>query len=233
MKKVTETYYKLPIGSIPFKEIPSLEEFSAEYVYCSSFPLIEFMTLDFHLVSVYNVFDNDIREIKELQSEELLFGKVVADKPSTRGKAKCIKIGSEEKNIDKVDLPHLRYNSSDRNLLSGNWFYMKDGKYVILSGIKSELEKVRHLEGISIYGDNIIRLRLVIELLKKNVKRGLINLSEEDYKGLAYKVLRTDPTLLRTDDSLIEDGVNNWLSPMLLTPLYEDILPQDRGKVKE
>ncbi|RQO80219.1 hypothetical protein DBR40_00960 [Pedobacter sp. KBW01] len=110
---------------------------------------------------------------------------------------------------------------------------MKDGKYVILSGIKSELEKVRHLEGISIYGDNIIRLRLVIELLKKNVKRGLINLSEEDYKELAYKVLRTDPTLLRTDDSLIEDGVNNWLSPMLLTPLYEDILQQDRGKVKE
>ncbi|HYF66982.1 MAG TPA: hypothetical protein VD884_02550 [Ohtaekwangia sp.] len=189
------------------------------------------MGLDYDLLSVYEAFDNDIGNLDELKKKELLFGKVVSDKLASRGKVKCIKVGSIHKNISKKDLPHLKYNSSDINQLDGSWFYMKDGKYVIFSGIKSELKKIRHLEGIAVYGDNIIRLRLVIELLKKNVKNGLLTLSEQDYKNIAYKVLKTDPTLLKSDESIIEDGVNNWLPTMLLIPLYEDILSENRGRI--
>ena len=231
MKEVTTTYYKLPIGTIPFREIPSLEELTLQYIYCSCFPLLESMNLDFHLVSVYNAFDDEINDLSELEDERLLFGKVVSDPLSTRGKAKCIKLATQSSNITKADLPHLKYNSIDDGALNGSWFYMKEGKYVILAGARSEFENVRHLEGIAIYGDNIIRLRLVIELLKKNVKRGLIKLSEKDYKDIAYRVLRTDPTLLGAEESLIKDGVDNWVPSMLLTPLYEDILPEYRGKV--
>lgn len=101
------------------------------------------------------------------------------------------------------------------------------------NGIRSEFEKVKHLEGIAIYGDNIIRLRIVIELLKRNVKKGLITLSVEDYKEIGYKVLRTDPSLLKSSEDIIVDGVNNWVPSMLLIPLYEDVPTKYRGKIRD
>ena len=67
-------------------------------------------------------------------------------------------------------------------------------------------------------------------MLKKNVKKGLIKLSEADYKDIGYQVLRADPTLIKTDGNTIRDGVNNWIPSMLLTPLYEDIAKEKRGK---
>ncbi|MBB6130390.1 hypothetical protein [Mucilaginibacter lappiensis] len=233
MKEIITTYYRLPIGSIPFHEIPSLEDFNYEYIYCSSFPLIDFMGLDFYLVSVFNIFDNDFTGLDDFEKKELLFGQVVSDKLSTRGKAKCLKAGAITSEISETNLPDLKYSSSNTNPKDGNWFYMKEGKYVIFSGIKSEYEKVIHLEGIALYGDNIIRLRIVIELLKKNVKDGLLELFESDYKNIAYKVLRTDPTLLKTDNNTIWDGVNNWLPSMLSTPLYEDIPEEKKGKAEK
>ena len=231
MKEIIITYYKLPIGSIPFHEIPSLEKLNLEYVYCSSFSLMQFMGLDFQLASVFNAFDNAIMTIDDFKTKELLFGQVVSDKFSMRGKSKCIKLGTHAGIISATDLPNLKYSPRNLNSNEGNWFYMSDGKYLILSGIKSEYEKVKHLEGIALYGDNIIRLRIVIEMLKKNVKSGLLKLSESDYKNIAYKVLRTDPTLLKTDEDLIWDGVNNWVPSMLSIPLYEDIPMDKRGKV--
>jgi hypothetical protein len=232
MKDIVTTYYKLPIGSIPFHEIPSLENVVCEHVYCSSFPLIDFMGLDFYLISIFNTFGNDVMNIDEIQNKDLLFGQVVSDKLSTRGKAKCVKVGTATNVISKADLPDLKYSSSTTNPKTGNWYYMKEGKYVIFSGIKSEYEKVKHLEGIALYGDNIIRLRIVAELLKKNEKDGLIELSESDYKNVAYKVLRTDPTLLKADESTLWDGVNSWIPSMLSIPLYEDIPKTKRGKVE-
>lgn len=230
MKKILTTYYKLPVASIPFKEIPSLEYFIEDYIYCSSFPLVEFMKLDYHMLSVYKTFDKEIGDINSLKKKELLFGQVVSDQLPTRGKSKCLKLGTTTDSISKEQLPHLKYNSSGTYDLNGNWFYMKDGDYVILSGIRSEFEKVKHLEGIAIYGDNIVRLRVVMELLKKNAKEGLVKLSTNDYREIAYKVLKTDPTLLKSDDDIIRDGVDNWLPSMLLTPLYEDIPIKNRGK---
>lgn len=230
MRKAAVTYYKLPLESIPFSEITSLEDFNYQYVYCSSFSLKDYMELDYHLLSVYDTFDDEITDVNELKIKELLFGQVVSDRLSTRGKAKCLKIASLEESISKEELPHLKYNSGD-NSKDGKWFYMKDGNYVIFSGIPIQFEKVKHLEGIAIYGDNIVRLRIVMELLKINVKEGLLKLSEEEYKEIAYKVLRTDPTLLRTEESIIRDGVNNWVPPMLLTPLYSDIANVNKGRV--
>lgn len=224
------TYYKLPVSNIPFNEIPSLESISYDYIYCSSFPLIGFMGLDFYLISVYNVFDTQIVDLSELPEKELLFGQVVSEKLPTRGKYKCLKINSVEQEISAKTLPDLKYSPENTYTSQGKWFYLKEGKYVILAGIRSEFEKVNHLEGISIYGENIIRLRIVMELLKKNVKKGKLTLSIEDYKNIAYKVLRSDPVLSRADESMLKDGVNNWVPSMLSTPLYEDIPKDIRGK---
>jgi len=230
MKKLPVTYYKLPLGSIPFEELPSLEDVGYEYVYCKSLPLAEFMGLDYHLLSVYDLLDVEI-DVADLKEGSLLFGEVVSDKLSTRGKAKCVKLSEVNENISKDDLPYLKYSPGNDYSSEGKWFYMKDGDYVILKGIRSEYERVKHLEGIAIYGDNIVRLRIVIELLKRNVERGIIKLSFDQYKDIAYKVLRTDPTLLKSDESIIRDGVDNWVPSMLSTPVYSSIPKEHRGRL--
>jgi hypothetical protein len=106
MKEIIITYYKLPIGSIPFHEIPSLENLNLEYVYCSSFSLMQFMGLDFQLANVFNAFDNAIMTIDDFKTKELLFGRVVSAKFSMRGKSKCIKLGTHAVIISATDLPN-------------------------------------------------------------------------------------------------------------------------------
>jgi hypothetical protein len=230
MKEISITYYKLPIGSIPFNEIPSLQGFSHQYIYCGSFPIRDFMGSDFYIIKVFRAFDDEVKDIDDLKHKKLLFGQVLSFKLSTRGVAKCLKVGNASDIISKFDLPDLKYSSSKTDPLSGNWFYVKEGKYLIFSAIRSEYEKVKHLEGIALYGDNVLRLRIVIELLKENVSNGILKMSEADYKNIAFKVLRADPTFLKIDDDLIWDGVNNWVPSMLSTPLYEDIPEEKRGK---
>ncbi len=41
---------------------------------------------------------------------------------------------------------------------------------VVFSGIKSSFSAVNHVEGIAIYAVNILRLRVVGELLKRNIR---------------------------------------------------------------
>jgi hypothetical protein len=179
---------------------------------------------------VYDAFDEDIKSADELLSKELLFGSVVCGKVSTRGKNKCIQVDSFESTITKEDLPHLNYSSNAINPLQGNWFYMKEGQYFVLNGISLEYHQVKHLEGIAIYGDEILRLRLVIELLKRKVDEGILALTVEDYKDIAYRVLKADPTFARTKNDMLRDGISNWVQSMLLTPLYRNIPKAIRGK---
>jgi hypothetical protein len=61
-----------------------------------------------------------------------------------------------------------------------NWFYMNKGEYLIMRAKRSEFSKVAHLEDITL--QTTIALRIVIELLKRNVKKGLVRLTEQDSK---------------------------------------------------
>jgi len=88
--KLTKKYYKVPISNIPFQEIPTLESISYEFIYCSSFALRGFMGIDFYLVSVYDAYDDQVLNFSELKDKELLFGKVISEQLSTRGKFKCL-----------------------------------------------------------------------------------------------------------------------------------------------
>jgi hypothetical protein len=228
--KLTNTYYKLPLSNIPFQQIPTLELMSCEFIYCSSFPLMGFMGVDFHLMSVYDTYDDQVFDFHELKERELLFGKVISGKLSTRGPSKCLKIGSVEVDVIATMLPDLKYSANVNCSSHGNWFFMREGKYMLFSSIKSEFESVRHLEGVSVYGDSIIRLRVVIELLKKNVKQGKVELSIEDFKNVAYTVLKSDPALGRADEDMLKSGVDIWVPGMLSTPLYEEVPNNIRGK---
>ncbi|TBO44318.1 hypothetical protein [Pedobacter kyonggii] len=220
-------YIKLPLNTIPFEEIPSLENISYNYVNCSYFSLKTFMGVDYILFSVYDIFtDIDVNEIDE---SNLLFGRVISETPTKRGINKVVSVKSIKKEITKSDLPNLKY--SNNNQIEGNWFYVKDGDYFALSGIKSSFAKVKHLEGISIYGDTILRLRIVIELLKKNIKRKLIIISDKQFNQIAFKVLRSEPSMKKISDEDIQYGVDNWLPSMLMTPLYNEIPDEFKERV--
>jgi hypothetical protein len=78
-------YIKLPLDTIPFKEIPSLEGFEYKYVYCSYFSLFEFMKMETCLFSVYNCFDTVDEDRIESEVGELLFGRVISEPPPKRG----------------------------------------------------------------------------------------------------------------------------------------------------
>lgn len=211
-------YIKIPLSCIPFKEIKSLEHLNYEYINASYFSLKEINGLDTCLLSVYNSFDE---EEVNYDISNLLFGRVVSETPRLRNPGKAIKVKDEEQQIDISTLPYLNYSNTD--LPDGNWFYTKEGDYFIFSSIESTYESVRHLESISIYGDRIVRLRIVIELLKLNIKRGIVDLSFAEIKDIAFRVMKSDFNSKGVSDVDILGGVENWLPLMLNTPLFEDI----------
>lgn len=220
-----EIYIKLPLSNIPFSEIGPLEDFSFDYIDCSYILLKEFNGTDKCLITVFSPVQNDDGE------KEMMFGRVHAEVPQLRGAAKVLKIKEIAVDINKDDLPHLKYsNNGDKN--TGNWFYTKNGDYFIFSTIKSEYEKVKHLEGIAVYADNILRLRIVVELLKNKISKGL-RLSHEDFKKIAFKVLRSDPLTKRLSDQDIQEGVGNWLPSMLDTPRFDEIPLSYRERAKD
>lgn len=228
--QIEKKIYKLPLFNIPFNEIKSLESFDKKYVCCSSISIRPFMNLAQYLVDVYNLYDDEITGFSSLKQENKLFGSVISEELTIRGKSKCIKIDTVNVEITKDELPDLKYSPDDIFSNEGKWFYTEKGHYQIFSGIRSVYENVKHLEGLEIYGDNILRLRTVIELLKINVDLGKTNMTIEEYLDVGFLVLKSDPSMSKIDDETIQDGVKNWMPTMLNMPLYSKIPLEIRGK---
>ncbi len=159
-----------------------------------------------------------------------MFGRVLAEEPTKRGKDKIVKLEQTDLQIKKTELPHLNYSNSEEP--TGNWFFVQDGNYYIFSAIRSTYEKVKHLEGISVYADMTLRLRIVIELLKRNVRDEKVSLTDAQFKEIAFKVFKAEPSAKKVNDSEILQGIDNWLPSMLMTPLFEEIPENYREQVR-
>jgi len=222
--------YKLPLFNIPFCDIKSLESFNHKYIYCGLMSIRHFVQLDQYLVEVYNLFDDDEITVRSMNKSDVLFGGVISENLTTRGKSKCVKVDEFDVEISADDLPDLKYSPRDIYSNEGKWFYTGKGCYQVLSGIKSQYENVRHLEGLEIYGDNILRLRTVIELLKSNIDNGEVNLTTEECFEIGYMVLKSDPAMGKLDDETLIYAVKNWVPGMLAMPLYSKIPIEIRGR---
>jgi hypothetical protein len=219
--------YFLPLNNIPFQNIKSLENFDYQFIECKEIRIDDLFIEGAAIITVYNSFHRDSND-HLTKNSKILFGPLLSQHLSTRGKLKCILKEKLEENVKIDDLPHLKFKTG-----SGNYFVTDSGKYAGMYGKKTELEKVIHLEGIHIYADWLLKLRVVIELLKKNVKTGLINLTTTEYKEIAHLVLRHEPSLSKCSDDVFEDAVNNWIPSMLEMPLIEDIPEKYIGKIME
>lgn len=206
-------YFSMPLTNIPFQKIKGLEGISYKNMVCSEYyvPLNEKMCF----INAYDFFDFEDNS-KELPQMPKLVGPLFSDNLPKRGINKCKLILKTSFQIEIDELPHLRYTSKIRDDKKGNWYYCKDGKYYIFAAIETTYEKAKHLEPITYYGDWVIRLRMVFELIKKRIKYDGLTYSKEELDNIAYIILKAEPTLDRLDEEEIWNGVHNWVDSMML-----------------
>lgn len=219
--------YFLPLNDIPFGMIKSLENFDFNFVECEELRLDGHQQEFASLVWVKHIF-HKTKEESLINKKTLLFGPVFSQYLSTRSKVKCILKEKSYFDIVPEELPHLRFSNR-----KNDFWVIKNGIYAGMYGEKTLKEKVFHLEGIHIYCDWLIKLRIVIELLKINAKKGLVDLTIDEYKKIAHLVLRHEPSLSKCSDDVFEDTVNNWIPSMVEMPLIEDIPEKYIGRIIE
>lgn len=225
-----QTIYKIPLEKNIINQIHSLEKFDFDNCYCDALYIGDICdNKDLYLVSVYDMFGGD-EDLNINKKQNLLFGRILSEKFSTRSKNKFIKIKEVDiKNIDKNSLPFLRYNSSLSGDINGNWFFVEPCEYYILGAKKSNFEAVNHLETLSIYSEPIIKLRIIIELLKKNKKKGII--TNVDFYEVAFFYLSNEGSFKNIGSVELKAGIKNWVNEITMTPIYDDILASKREKI--
>jgi phage terminase large subunit-like protein len=231
---IQKRYYAVPLEYLPFQDIPSLENTKIKVGHVSFVPLSEKGNYDLHLVTIYDNF-NENATVEELRESPFLCGQLLAEPSASRGKVKFRLIGSEEVQLSDEDYPDMKYSKNIQqptaDYSSGNWFYVEKGNYYILAAIKSDFAKVRHLESMVMHTDIRIRLRIVIELLRRNVKNGLINLNEENFKEIGALSLKADPLFRTKDkDQRVKRFADTEIPPMLSVPIWDDIPEALRGR---
>lgn len=217
--KITVSFYKLPLDNIPFSKIRSLENIVFKNVLVKLTPLNEINGMDICLIGVYNIFDNEIDNKDKCDSSSLLFGEVLGTKFKTRGKDKSMFLCSKIIELNRELLPKLKYTPDEKPLPISKWFFTSGGNYFILSAKKSTYEYVKNFETLSIYSESLLRLRIVLELLKLNIKKGIVKITLEDFYKIGYLVLRSEVSYEKISDMQIRLGVKKWVDEILFIPL--------------
>lgn len=219
-------YFCIPLDNIPFDKLPI--KISERYAYCRFYHVSSVINepAEFNLVGVYDFLSNEpLKTIKELLTNDFLFGEVISFDPPLRGKGSWKIIEQHPINITKEDLPHLKFGNKEGG------FYLKDGKYYLFAGIKSKFENIKHLEDCFFYGDNSIKLRIIIELIKRKAKELNQHISLEEWKEIASLVFGSTYSKKPVRSDIINDAVQNLLPGMLEMPIYTEIPKEIRGKV--
>jgi hypothetical protein len=217
-------YFRISISNVPFAELPF--NISYKYAYCRFYntSMLTEQKDIFNVVGVYNYFSIDpLDNSTVLLEKDLLFGEVLSYDPPLRREGKWVITGKQPIASQAINLPEFKVGKD-----SG--FYVKDGIYHIFSAVKSTKEKVSHLEWPYLYGQNSIKLRIVVELLKIESKSNGISISLNEWKDIAFKVLRNESINKKNSDIEIKDVVKSLLPDMLDQPIYSDIPPDYRGR---
>jgi hypothetical protein len=226
LKRNEVLYFRISIKDIPLKEL-SIDT-QNKYAYCRFYNTsgITGEQPGFNVVGIYNYFTSDpLDDHTILLSNEWLFGEVLSYDPPLRKEGKWEIIGREPIDKEGIVMPYFKTGKDD------TWFYIKDGIYHIFTGIKTTKDKVWHLERPYLYGVNAIKLRIVVELLKK--EPGKAGISLEEWNEIGFKVLRSDPINANDSDEELRFAVERLLPNMLEQPIYSELPQHIRGKLNE
>ncbi|MGG5904796.1 hypothetical protein, partial [Sphingobacterium daejeonense] len=125
----------------------SLESFEHKYICCSTISIKPFINLEQYLVQIYTIFDDEIQESLYLNEEKTLFGGVISEGLTIRGKSKCIKIDEFNIEIEKNDLPNLKYSPTNIYSNDGNGFIPKKETIKYFQVKKNNMKKLNILKG--------------------------------------------------------------------------------------
>ncbi|WPV65816.1 hypothetical protein [Chitinophaga sp. LS1] len=217
-------YFCIPLDNIPFEKLPI--EITERYAYCRFYNVSSVINepSEFNLVGVYDFLNNvPLKKIDILLTTDFLFGEVISYSPPLRGKESWKLIDSHPVNITKKELPHLKFGNK-------TFFYLKEGKYFLVAGIESSYENVKHLENPNWNGDISIKLRIIVEILRRKAKAIDLHISTQEWEEIAFIVMRSEYSTKRMNDDAIKDGVSNLLPEMLKMPIYSEIPIEIRGK---
>ncbi|WP_298731630.1 hypothetical protein [uncultured Chitinophaga sp.] len=221
-------YFRIPLNNIAFGKLPF--QMTYKYAYCRyySTSLLCQERPASNIIGVYDYLsDEPINDYSILLGKDWLFGEVLTYPPPLRGEAKWSVIGKMPIDSVNIRLPHFKFGKND------SWFYLKDGKYYLFAGVKAAKEKVNHLEHSNINAENTIKLRIIVELLKRESKSRKLEIPNEEWENIAFMVLRSEYIHRKDSDERIREFVSNLLPDMLNQSIYSEIPPEIRGTAVE
>jgi hypothetical protein len=226
MNKVKLEIFQFSIGTVPWKDIGCENSNQIQFCYAAFLDLNKNFNLSGlgDILWVYNYFTTDVTfEREKILSSDKLFGSVLCVKPRIRGVFAWKKLFQVEIESSVEMLPHFRL---------GDAFYMKNGNYSAMEGIRSSKEKIIHLEKPWIWVDENIKLRTTIEIIKNGFVSVTHQFSIEEWKEIIYILLRSNPSYLDDSDEKLRAIVSFYIANAT-SPIFASIPIEYRERVKE
>jgi hypothetical protein len=198
-------YFSIPLDSIDLKYLPF--EFQYKYAYGYIYSLEPLTGRNESICGIYNHFSKDLSSIDDFEKSDILFGPVICPYLPFRGRFSCKKIYSSSLNIDLVDLPKFKYING-----VGDCFVMERGFYALFESKKADCKEVEGFEFTNQYAENTIRLRIIVELLKR---KGLVGkLSHNEIRQICYNIYRSDQVNIKRSDLDLMHSLDHLLPRM-------------------
>jgi hypothetical protein len=211
-------YFRIPLDNIPFDVLPIV--INERYAYCRFYHVSSVLGTAsmFRMVGVYDFLsEQPIDDITQFKEREFLFGEVSSFDPPLRGPGKWILLAKEPVLPGVIELPHLSFGSSSCA------FYLKDGKYDSGYGIETDYENVKHLEDNYFYSEDTIQLRIILETVRIRAKAIQMEISQQEWEDMAFKVLRAGRFYKKMNDSDIAYNAKSTVKEVLARPIYAEV----------
>ena len=220
---IKKNYYKVPFENIDFNSLP-FKVTPIKFLYAYHYATKLQNEREISVCGVLDAFENfKVNAVKN--NDSLFFKEVLFFTPPTRGLGKWEKVNQVVISEEDLILPKFRYSPMEddgydlNEYPKGKWFVLENGYYGVLDAKKSTYSKVCSLEESNIYAEDLLRVRTVVELVKRQY-----NVTEKDYAKYKTKfetlfqvIYNSSFTKYRVSDRETVDLAAINIIPMLAT----------------
>jgi len=217
----TNYYFSIPLLNIDIEKYDI--HLKSQFAYCSIYYPSLYQDSDdyIYLIKIYDYFDTRLSvDISTINAKSLLFGEsrffpyIV-----TTGDMKWTLLG-EMGQVRKVEeFPDLRISGLNKEIKHSEqrWFILKN------CGInqdswnqhKANFEDIKHLEFGEELNEVLVKMRIYILLIKRELYDRQIVISREEFKDVILGVLIMEPTAEKFDTLIIKEFIDSYLYDFL------------------